>query len=262
MTNSTKYSVAALDSKVVNTTTIQKQLAAKGYNLQQAIVRLSTTASGNQNGELNLEITSYLPPVHCSFVGLESSFWQLDGRYEVAKYAVDNQRVARGSWAGFHVPMSITLKYQPQIYRYIKEPCGKWVYLLSRANGFCAVAEIKPQTCLASGHADDPYTATCTPAKGFKADTGTSMVTYKTSQVVWLTEPKVAAIPTNPGITLTNFRQVTSKSAAFQVDLQYSILSPPFPSLHNVWSKLIWRGQAKGYSTWKSIQLYLTKARS
>lgn len=52
----TDFSVDALDNKLVNTTSIKSKLTAKGYNLQEAIVRLSTSASGNPNGKFSLLI--------------------------------------------------------------------------------------------------------------------------------------------------------------------------------------------------------------
>ena len=53
MTNATDYTMAPLDSQVVNTTAIQANLVAAGYDLTSAIVRLTTTATGNQNGEIS-----------------------------------------------------------------------------------------------------------------------------------------------------------------------------------------------------------------
>ena len=60
----TKYEVDALDSKVVNTTAIKRKLVAKGHNLQQAIVRLSTKAQGDRNGGSCPQVLSVPPPRH------------------------------------------------------------------------------------------------------------------------------------------------------------------------------------------------------
>lgn len=76
-------------------------------------------------------------------------------------------------------------------------------------------ADIQPQTCISS--LDNPFTSACTPAKGVKASSQPDNQTFESSQVVWLTEPKLAAIPTNPIIRLSNFRQLTPNSASFKV---------------------------------------------
>ena len=76
-------------------------------------------------------------------------------------------------------------------------------------------AELKPQTCLPGE--DNPFASVCTPAKGFTPSEGQSLVEYESNQVVWLTEPKEAALPTNPRVRMSNFRQINDTLATFQV---------------------------------------------
>ena len=89
--------------------------------------------------------------------------------------------------------------------------CGEAWVLMVVGSG----AELKPQTCLPGE--DNPFASVCTPAKGFTPSEGQSLVEYESSQVVWLTEPKEAALPTNPRVRLLNFRQINDTLATFQV---------------------------------------------
>ena len=107
------------------------------------------------------------------------------------------------------------------------------------------LAELAAQTCTVDG--EDPFSSICTPAKGVNppappsdsTQSGASaqaphslspgpglqqpldggLQSYQSSQVVWLTDPKAAAIPLKPRIKIGNVQQRGSATASFKVSL-------------------------------------------
>ena len=105
------------------------------------------------------------------------------------------------------------------------------------------LAELVAQTCAVDG--EDPFTSICTPAKGvsppappsdgtqpgasaqapyslspgpgFQQPLDAGLQSYQSSQVVWLTDPKAAAIPLKPRVKIGHVRQQGSALASFKV---------------------------------------------
>ena len=77
-------------------------------------------------------------------------------------------------------------------------------------------ADLQAQSC--SMDEEDPFTSICTPAQGIQEEPGDDKTqTYSSSQVIWLSEPKAAAVPLNPHIRVGTIKQVDSRTASFQV---------------------------------------------
>ena len=93
--------------------------------------------------------------------------------------------------------------------------CGAEKFKPAWEDNSLICADFQAQTCLTT--VDNPFSSVCTPAKGLRPTSGPSPISFNSSQVVWLTEPKEAAIPTNPGLRVSNFRQLDDKTVAFQV---------------------------------------------
>ena len=79
-----------------------------------------------------------------------------------------------------------------------------------------SIADLQAQSC--SMDEENPFASICTPAQGVQQEPGVDKIkTYSSSQVVWLSEPRAAAVPLNPHIRVSNVKQVDIRTASFQV---------------------------------------------
>lgn len=78
-------------------------------------------------------------------------------------------------------------------------------------------AGLTAQTC--KPDEEDPFTSVCSPSKGPAAGNGRSAESYSSSQVVWLTEVKDAALKLSPAVKASDFQQTASDTVSFKVHI-------------------------------------------